>query len=479
MLITLTCHAPSAPEIGYLLGKNPASVFERPFSAGTVWVFYPEVADDHVTIALLTEIDAVGLVRGPTAFVNLDHYVNDRPYVVSSLTSVAINTAFGSALAGRCTSHAERLNEKMLWDVSLPAVACDAGEEFMDRIFSPLGYTLTTTRPPLDPYFPAWGQSCVYTVRLEGLQTVKDLLSHLYVLLPVLDNSKHYFVGADEADKLLSHGGPWLAAHPERELIARRYLRYKRPLVQSTLDRLMENTPSEAAADERDAPTVTDPVEQAMGLHEQRLSAAIAAAREIGAHSLVDLGCGEGRLLSLAMRERELTRVLGMDVSSAALARAHRRLRLDTLPQPQRERIELMQGSLLYRDQRLAGFDIAALIEVIEHLDAPRLSAMERVIFQHARPRRIVVTTPNREYNVRWEALGAERLRHSDHRFEWTRSECRTWGEHVAATFGYRATHQEIGPADPEVGAPSHLVIFDRLDALSPASSPPETEYES
>jgi 3' terminal RNA ribose 2'-O-methyltransferase Hen1 len=481
MLITLTCHTPNAPEIGFLLGKNPASVFERPFSAGKVWVFYPEVADEHLTVAMLTEIDPIGIVRGPAALTHLDQYVNDRPYVASSLTSVALNTAFSSALAGRCTSHVERVSEIMQWDVALPVVACDAGEEFIDRVFAPLGYTLTTTRLPLDTQFPAWGLSSVYAVRLRGHQTVKDVLSHLYVLLPVLDNSKHYFVGADETDKLLAHGGTWLAAHPERELIARRYLRYKRPLVQSALDRLMEMSEIVQVADEEDEPTARDPVERAMGLHEQRLNAAIAAAREIGARSLIDLGCGEGRLLELSLRERQLTRILGLDVSSVALGRARRRLRLDTLPDAQRRRIDIAQGSLLYRDQRLDGFDMAAMIEVIEHLDAPRLGAMERVVFQHARPRRVVVTTPNREYNVRWEALGSERLRHGDHRFEWTRAEGRTWAERTAATYGYRVTQQELGPADPDLGAPSQLIIFDRLDTSvpTPTDDSPETESDA
>src|SRR5579859_6079280 len=93
MLITLTCYAPNPAEIGFLLGKHPQSVFEREFSAGKVWVFYPEVADDHLTIACLTEIDPVGLVRGPAVGAQLEQYVNDRLYVASSLTSVALKTA--------------------------------------------------------------------------------------------------------------------------------------------------------------------------------------------------------------------------------------------------------------------------------------------------------------------------------------------------------------------------------------------------
>ncbi|MGZ3676710.1 MAG: hypothetical protein ACXVCO_20590 [Ktedonobacterales bacterium] len=239
MLLTLTCDAPNAPEIGYLLGKNPASIFEREFSAGKVWVFYPDVADECITVALVAEIDPVGLVRGPAALAHLDQYVNDRPYVASSLLSVAINTAFGTALAGRNKERPHLVGERFRWTVKLPAIACDAGEDLMRRIFEPLGYSVTTQRLPLDPRFPEWGQADLYSLTLDGTQTTQSVLSHLYVLLPVLDNSKHYYVGAEETEKLLAHGGAWLAAHPERDLIARRYLRYRRPLVESTLARLL------------------------------------------------------------------------------------------------------------------------------------------------------------------------------------------------------------------------------------------------
>ncbi len=466
MFIQLICHAPNAPEVGYLLGKNPASVFEREFSAGRVVVFYPEVADDHISVVMVTEIDPIGLVRGPAALAGLDQYVNDRPYVASSLTSVALNTAFSSALAGKSRERPERVAERMRWEVPLPAVACDAGEKLIASLFAPLGYSVTVTRLPLDPTVPAWGESDVYSVRLEGEQTTHDVLTHLYVLLPVLDNSKHYYVTAGEIEKLLDHGGDWLASHPERELIVRRYLRYKRPLVTSALARLTEGEADEKeTSDESEGSARQQETERELGLHEQRLQAVMTAVREVGASSLADLGCGEGKLLRLALNERGLTRILGVDVSSQALSRARRALHLDTMSEAERARTQVVQGSLLYRDQRLEGFDIAALVEVVEHFDTPRLGAMERVVFEHARPRRVVLTTPNREYNAHWATLGVQKLRHSDHRFEWTRAECQAWAERVAATHGYRCVWQEIGPPDPALGAPSQLVIFDRLDA--------------
>jgi 3' terminal RNA ribose 2'-O-methyltransferase Hen1 len=473
MLITLTCHAPNAPDVGYLFGKNPASLFMREFSGGRVLVFYPEVAEDQLTIALLTEIDPIALVRTASGAHGLDQYVNDRPYVASSLTSVALNVAFGSALGGRSRERPARVNEVMRWEVSLPVVACDAGEEFITRIFAPLGYGVTVERLPLDSAFPAWGPSNLYALRLSGEQTVQAVLSHLYVLLPVLDNAKHYYIEASETEKLLRHGGAWLAAHPERDLITRRYLRYRRPLVTSALARLADLTLEEGDTEENVAEGATEdtpeggpsePAEKTLNLHQQRLDAVMEAIRTANAPSLVDLGCGEGRLLTRALKERGLKRILGMDVASSSLARARRYLHLDDMPPAQRERIEVVQGSLLYRDKRLEGFDVAALVEVIEHLDPPRLGAMERVVFAHARPRRVIVTTPNREYNVHWEALGAEKLRHRDHRFEWTRAECQAWAERVGKQFGYTAEWREIGAADESLGAPSQMVIFDRQD---------------
>jgi 3' terminal RNA ribose 2'-O-methyltransferase Hen1 len=354
--------------------------------------------------------------------------------------------------------------------VVLPAVACDAGEKLIASLFAPMGYSVTATRLPLDPAFAAWGESDVYSVRLEGEQTTHDVLTHLYVLLPVLDNSKHYYVAAGEIEKLLDHGGEWLAAHPERELIVRRYLRYKRPLVTSALARLAEGETSaaeDADADEAEGSARQQETERELGLHEQRLQSVMTAVREVGASSLADLGCGEGKLLRLALKERGLTRILGIDVSSQALSRARRALHLDTMSEAERARIQVVQGSLLYRDQRLEGFDVAALVEVVEHFDPPRLGAMERVVFEHARPRRVVLTTPNREYNAHWATLGVQKRRHHDHRFEWTRAECQAWAGRVAATHGYRCVWQEIGPADPALGAPSQLVIFDRLDTAA------------
>jgi 3' terminal RNA ribose 2'-O-methyltransferase Hen1 len=156
-----------------------------------------------------------------------------------------------------------------------------------------------------------------------------------------------------------------------------------------------------------------------------------------------------------------------MDVSIRSLEIAHRRLKLDRLPERQRERIRLIHGALTYRDDRLANFDAAAIVEVIEHLDSPRLKAFERVVFEHAKPRTVVLTTPNREYNLVWESLPAGEVRHDDHRFEWTRAEFQAWAKDVADRFGYAVRYLPVGPEEPEVGAPSQMAVFDIEDNAS------------
>ncbi|MGH8019474.1 MAG: methyltransferase domain-containing protein [Opitutaceae bacterium] len=186
----------------------------------------------------------------------------------------------------------------------------------------------------------------------------------------------------------------------------------------------------------------------------------LAVLKASGAQSILDLGCGEGKLLRRLLGEKQFIRITGMDVSHRALGVAADKLRLEQLAPMQRERITLLHGSLTYRDQRLAGFDAAAVIEVIEHLDPPRLAAFERVLFECARPKTVVLTTPNREYNVMWKTLPAGRFRHRDHRFEWTRAEFRAWAEAMAARFGYGVRFMSIGPEDPAVGAPTQMAVF-------------------
>ncbi len=464
MLLRLTNSAPPATDLGFLLHKNPANLHSVDLSFGRAHVFYPEATAGRCTACLLLDIDPVELVRGAQ---QLEDYVNDRPYVASSYLSVAIGRAFGTALAGNCQKRPELVAARLPLTVTVEVAPAWGGAEVLHKLFAPLGYQVETTELPLDEKFPEWGDSRYVRLTLAAEVTVHDALSHLYVLLPVVDGDKHYFVGEAEVEKLLRHGEGWLAKHPERDRIVQRYLRRKSSLVDEAFRRLLdEERPAVEAAETRTAQSAhrEQDLERPMTLHTQRLSVVAERLKSLGARSVADLGCGEGRLLRLLLADQSFLRILGMDVSHRSLETAASRLKLDRMPERQRQRIELVQGSLLYRDRRLEGFDAAALVEVIEHLDPPRLAALERVLFEQARPRAVLVTTPNREYNVLFPTLPSGRLRHGDHRFEWTRAEFAAWAGQTAARFGYRVEVEPVGPADATHGTPSQMAVFTRGD---------------
>jgi 3' terminal RNA ribose 2'-O-methyltransferase Hen1 len=459
MLLTIsTTHAP-ATDLGYLLAKNPARIHTFELSFGQAHVVYPEASEERCTAALLLDVDPVGLVRGRGDGPGLhDQYVNDRPYVASSFLSVAIAEVFGSAINGRSRERPELAATPIPLEAAIAALPARGGPDVVRQLFAPLGYQIEIVEHQLDAQFPTWGMSRIVSLTLRGTVRLADLLTHLYVLIPVLDATKHYYFGEDEIEKLLRRGEGWLAAHPERELIAARYLK-RRPLVRAALDRLIDDQ----VPPETDEDVPTKPIEEPRAsLHDQRLAAVVEQLRACGARSVLDLGCGEGRLLRLLVAERQFERILGMDVAYRSLEKAQERLRLDRLPPTQAQRLTLIQGSLLYRDARLSGYDAAAVVEVIEHLDPARLAAFERVLFECARPTTIVLTTPNAEYNVRFPTLAAGTFRHADHRFEWSRAEFRAWAERIAAMHGYQVAIAPVGPDDSEVGAPSQLATFSR-----------------
>ncbi len=466
MLLTITTTHNPATDLGYLLHKNPGRLQSFPLTFGRADVFYPEAEPDRCTAALLLDIDPVGLVRpragAPDSAGWLQQYVNDRPYVASSHLSVAIASIFGSALAGRSRERPKLTEQAIPLEARLPTLPSREGAGLIRRLFEPLGYGLDIQDHPLDPDFPEWGDSPYFSVTLKTCARLQDLLAHLYVLLPVLDDNKHYWVGDDEVDKLLRFGAGWLGDHPHQELISGRYLKHQRGLVRQALAQLLDagrSDPDETAQRHEQGEAR---LEAPLRLGEQRMQAVLDVLRELGAARVLDLGCGEGRLIGEMLRETAIRSITGLDVSHRALELASQRLRLDTLPAAQRERVTLLHGSLTYRDQRLAGHDAAVAMEVIEHIDPPRLGAFEEAIFSAARPGAVLITTPNAEYNALFPGLFPGAFRHQDHRFEWTRGEFQNWAHEVAERRGYDVRFQNIGPGDAALGAPTQMGVFTR-----------------
>ena len=464
MLITINNTRPPARDLGYLLHKNPDRVQSFDLSFGKAHVFYPEATNESCTAALLLDVDPVALVRtrrGPSGEGGaLDQYVNDRPYVASSFLSVAIARVLASALGGSSKGRPELVDKPLPLVARITVLPCRGGEDILKRLFEPLGYTVRAEHHTLDEEFPEWGESNYYTVELEQEISLQKLLTHLYVLIPVLDAEKHYWVGQDEVDKLLRHGEGWLQAHPERELIVKRYLRYQKHLATEALARLIGDEEANPEAEQEKKAEQEEAIEKPILLNQLRLEAVTQAVTASGASHVIDLGCGEGRLLRELLKHKQFQEIAGMDVSHRSLEVASERLHLDTMPPKQKERIRLFQGSLMYKDKRLAGFEAATVVEVIEHLDPPRLAAFERVVFEHAKPNTIIITTPNVEYNVRFETLPAGQFRHKDHRFEWTREQFQSWAEGLAQRYGYAVVFSPIGNEDAEVGAPTQMGVF-------------------
>ena len=491
VLLTITTTARPASDLGFLLHKHPDKVQAFRQSFGTAHVFYPQASPERCTAALLLDVDPVALVRtrgkGTPDFA-LGQYVNDRPYAASSLLSTAMANTFRTAMRGRCDARPELAARPIPLEIHLPALPCRGGPGRAERYFAPLGWRVDADPVPLDPGFPEWGDSRYVSLRLTGEVRLADALNQLYVLLPVLDDAKHYWIASDEVDKLVRAGEGWLATHPDRAAITRRYLANKRGLVRAALGRLADA--DDAPEDELDRdpleeePLPPDPAAEAgspdaadepdpdagaaqaaappMPLAERRIQAVLEVLRAEGASRVIDLGCGTGKLIARLKRDRRFEKITGVDVSYRAVQIAHRR-GLPDEPGPDRPpRVEVVQSALTYIDERFRGYDAAVLMEVVEHVDPPRLAAVERVVFGDARPAAVVVTTPNAEYNVRYEGLAPGAMRHPDHRFEWTREEFRAWASRVTERFGYRVRYEPVGDDDPEVGPPTQMAVFTR-----------------
>jgi 3' terminal RNA ribose 2'-O-methyltransferase Hen1 len=478
-----------ATDLGFLLHKHPDNAQTFTTSYGTAHVLYPEATVERCTAALLLEVDAVALVRrgkgkgrGGAPDAALAQYVNDRPYAASSLLAVALSAVFSTAMKGQCNARPELPAEPRPLRVEVPALPARGGADLVRGLFEPLGWTVTAEAVPLDEQFPEWGDSRYVRLELAAEKlTLAEALRHLYVLLPVLDDAKHYWVSSDEVDKLLRAGDGWLPEHPEQKLITSRYLSRRWSLTREALERLellrlAETDDTEVEAIDNAVDEESDTEEKPVPLAVLRRDAILAALHTSGARRVLDLGCGQGQLVQALLKDTRFTEIVGVDVSMRALTIASRRLKLDRMGERQAARVQLLQGSLAYTDRRLKGYDAAVLSEVIEHLDLPRLPALEYAVFGSARPRTVLVTTPNVEYNVRWETLPAGHVRHGDHRFEWTREEFRAWAGAVAQRHGYDVEFTPVGLDDPEVGPPTQMAVFTLATATATAT--PTTKEE-
>ena len=451
-----TTHRP-ATDLGFLLMKHPERVHSAKLGFGAAMVLFPQADEDRCEAALLLDVDPVGLVRGRGGADGLlSQYVNDRPYAATSFLAVALNRVFRTAMTGQSRERPELAQTPIPLEVRVTPLP--GGAATVARFFEPLGWEVAAQAVP--------GAGGYVDLTLRGRHRVADALSHLYVLIPALDADKHYWVGEDEVDKLAARAGDWLAGHPARDDIARRYLKRRPSLVKAALARLAPEETQVAAdgPDKPDGPPRLAPeeaLEAPLRLNDIRLEAVHETLRGLQAWRVADLGCGEGRLLQRLAQDHRFTRLFGLDAAARELEKAARRLKLDRSGGPV-ERITLLHGALTYRDARWHEADAACLVEVIEHLDAERLPALEKVVFGHARPRHVIVTTPNVEHNALFAGMAPGAMRHPDHRFEWSRAEFTAWADGICARHGYGWQWRGIGADDPVHGPPTQMGVFSR-----------------
>lgn len=460
MLLTITMKGTHTQELGYLLHKNPyrAQCFDLGF--GKSYVFYTEVSDSRTTAALLLELNPIDLARGKLGSKDggLFDYVNDRPYVSSSFMSTAINRVFGTAMNGKCIKRQKLADSTLELDATVYNLPVRGDKDFVKEVFEPLGYNITMRASVLDEQFVQWGESCYIDLTISGKIKLSNLLNHLYVLIPVFDKHKHYYMSEDEIDKLLRHGEGWLNDHPKKNTIIRRYFDMKRSYANKAIARLLEE---EAETEQQEEMTESiEPTKKHIPLNTQRMEAVRDAVLESGAVSILDIGCGEGKLTSILLRETQIKRITAADVSVSVLEKAKQKLNYDRMNPFMKDKLTLIQASLMYKDKRFEGFDAACVVEVIEHMDEARIPLFEKVLFATARPKTVILTTPNKEYNNNYTTLENGTLRHKDHRFEWTREQFKKWCEHICRDFGYTVKYMNIGESDEKLGTPTQGAVF-------------------
>ncbi len=457
MLLTITYKGENTQELGFLLHKNPERTQQFELNCGKAYVFYPEVSDKCTTAALLLDIDPIDLAKGKAGSRDggLFDYVNDRPYAANSFLSTAIVRIFGTAMSGRCDKKQELADTPLDLSATIYSLKDNGDTELAQQMFEPLGYKTNVQRNMLDAKFPEWGISPYINLTISGKVRLSQLLNHIYVLIPVFDKQKHYYIDEDEIEKLLNHGEGWLAEHPYKEKIARRYFDAKKSYARRAIDILIAN-------EETDSDDISAEEEKEIHtpLNTLRMEAVKNAVLASGAETVIDLGCGECRFTSLLLSEQQIKKVTACDVSVSVLEKAAQRLHLDRMNPYKKNKLNLMQASLTYKDKRFEGHDCACAIEVIEHIEPMRIPAFERSVFEFACPKTVIVTTPNREYNANYENMQENSLRHGDHRFEWTRLEFKEWTKHICEKFNYTCVISGIGDNDENLGNPTQMGVF-------------------
>jgi 3' terminal RNA ribose 2'-O-methyltransferase Hen1 len=444
MQLSLTVRGPGAEAVSYLLAKNPNNLYERGEKGLTVRLVYPVFSSEKVQFLIFVKTDPIDLVKNSPDLFDITHYINDREFAASSIFVTSIRKALGTALNGKPKEeYASWVEHRFEMELSFGPVATDLSNRELEALFAPMGYTVKME----------YGESFIREkssakfITLIGNQTLQNALKHLSILIPVIDNYKHYYIDERELEKLDRYGEGWLENHPLKALILRRSLRFQKMISQSKFY-------------EKETRTVEKYEIPKVRLNDLRYEAIINYIKALPKNeSIVDLGAGEGKLSVKLGFIEGVQEILSVEPSNKARLKAMERFEQIKEKQGFVEP-KSVPGSLYYFDERLINKDVMILCEVIEHIEEYRLARVFETIFKDYRPNVLILTTPNQEYNVIYDM--DEKMRHHDHRFEWTRAEFREKCEAWLSSYPYQVSFQGIGEEHPTFGQPTQMAIFTR-----------------
>ena len=442
MLLTLACSGKDAPDLSWLLHKRPnrLQAFDLPY--GKAFVFFPEYTETRSVVSLLLEINQEALNDLCKNKEGEFQFVNPRQFLSSSLLSGAIGKVFSSAIKGICADKPELVNKEYDLELELTNFSCRLKPEYVARIFKPLGYAIAFDNISSD--FPR-EKLIVGNLRLKGKTNLKDLLSQLYILIPVFDRYLHFWIDEPQLQRFIRLTAGWLESHPEKRFILTEYFWPAADFKSRVLERF--NAIPGLSSNEKAQP-----------LKIQRHEAIEATLAIHGAKTIIDLGCGEGSLIFYLLEQKKYAKIAGTDISAKNIESAKKRI----AGRPSRacREDDLFVSSLTYPDKRLRGYDAAVLSEVIEHFEINRMNTVMKNILGAAKPQIFIMTTPNRAYNNQFSGLADGAMRHPDHRYEFTEEEFTNFCRKNASAFGYEVELEPIGEISPEFGAPTLMGVF-------------------
>jgi 3' terminal RNA ribose 2'-O-methyltransferase Hen1 len=450
MYLSIATTYQPATDLGHLLHKHPDRAFKSEGSQSDYYCFFPVATAEYCKACLVLNFNSRPESNGhgrPFLPQLQSQYINDRPYVAGSQLSIAIADVFGTAMNGKSKDRQNLADIALPFEIEISAVHCNAGADFIQKIFEPLGYTVEVSNTKLNEKFPAWGQAPYFSIKLNTTKRISEILRQIYVLLPVLDNFKHYYIEDAEKEKILRLGEGWLQNHPLVEIITQRSLKNIRSLSNEALEILLGSEPITSSSLDGEAK-----LESPIRLNELRFNKVEEVLITSGVKRVLDFGCGEGRFLEKLIRNPWFSEVIGADVSIASLERATKRLERNS----SKNKAKLIHSSFTYHDDRLKDIDSMVMLEVIEHIDLTNLDFVEKNIFEFIKPKLLIITTPNADYNTKFQQPG---FRHPDHRFEWTRDEFKVFCE-KSIKYGYTYEISFIGDIEPALGGPTQMGVF-------------------